>query len=453
MKDITTYQKVSSYEAKAGDVKKCILLYSGGLDTSVMLKWIQDHYQCEVITLTLDLGQQADDLDEIKQKALNLGAKKAFVVDAKEEFAEHYILPAIKANASYQGDYHLSTPIGRPLIAKLAVELAEKEGADVIAHGCTGKGNDQVRLEAGILCLNADLKIIAPVREWGMGRQEEIDYAEANGIPVSHSAAKPYSYDDNLWGISAEGGVIEDPTQMIPMEDVLEVTNTPQQAPDEKEVVTIQYEAGKPVAINGKKMDLVSLIQKLNQIGAKHAIGTVVHFEDRLVGLKIRDVYEHPGAHLIIESHKALEKMVCTQEENQMKVMMDEKWAYLCYNAKWFDPTMQHINAYNQSVNSKVTGEVSVVLYKGNATVMTIDSPYSMLDQELATFEKNTTFNQNASAGFIEIHSLAQKTAQKNKKKSLLHYQPSYENINIVAKSAKAEKSHAANQEVCSKKI
>ena len=425
---LNNYKKVASYEAQVGQVKKCVLLYSGGLDTSVMLKWIQDEYKCEVIALTIDVGQQADDLKAIEQKAIMLGAVKAIVIDAKKEFAEEYIVPAIKANGSYQGDYHLSTPIGRPLLSKLAVEIAEQEGADAIAHGCTGKGNDQVRLEASALCYNPNIKIIAPVREWAMGRKEELLYAKQNNIPVTHTLSKPYSYDDNMWGISAEGGVIEDPTQIIPLEDVLQVCKTPENAPDIKTMIDIEFEKGVPVAINNEKMELVDLIQSLNIIGATHAIGVTVHIEDRLVGLKIRDVYEHPGAHMIISAHKDLEKIVCTQDENEFKTIIDQKWAYLCYNAKWLEPTMSHLNSYINDVNDKVTGKVTLSLYKGVVTTEAINSPYSIFNHALATFEKSDAYNQNASPGFIEIHSLAMKTvASKANKKSLPHNLKIYE--------------------------
>lgn len=411
MKSTTNYKKVSSYEAKKGEIKKCLLLYSGGLDTSIILKWIQDVYECEVITLTIDLGQQADDLESIRKKALYLGAKKAIVLDAKQEFVENYIIPALKANADYQGGYHLSTPIGRPLISKLAMETAIKEGIDAVAHGCTGKGNDQVRLDTYMLCLNPDIKIVAPVREWSMGRQEQIKYATQNNIPISHTVSSPYSYDDNLWGISAEGGVIEDPAQKIPLQEVLKINNTPQEAPNQPEEITISFKQGLPVALNDQPANLVTLIQSLNKIGAKHAIGITTHLEDRLVGLKIRDVYEQPGSEILIKAHQALEKIVSTQDENKFKVTVDQQWAYLCYNAKWFDPTMSHLNAYIDSVNAKVEGEVSIKLYKGNAEVIAITSPFSLFNSNLATFEKNTAFNQNAACGFIEIHSLAQKTA------------------------------------------
>lgn len=411
MKTAKKYQKVASYEAFPGQVKKVVLLYSGGLDTSVMLKWLQDEYKCEVIALTIDLGQMADDLILAQKKAIKLGAVKAIVVDAKEEFAKNYIIPAIKANASYQGDYHMATCIGRPLLAKLAVETARKFGADAIAHGCTGKGNDQVRIEAGILTLDPKMKIIAPVREWALGREEEIAYAKKHNIPVTHTLDKPYSYDDNMWGISGEGGEIEDPAVIPPLSKILTYCTLPENAPDKSQTVKIGFEKGVPVSLNGKKMPLVKLIPELNKIGALHGVGISIHVEDRIVGLKIRDIYEAPAAHILIKAHKSLEKIVSTREENFEKNRTDEKWAYLCYGAKWFEPLMKHLDAFTNSMNQKVTGEVTLKLYKGQAVVVAIASPYSLFNANLATFMKSATFNQNASAGFIEIYSLESKTA------------------------------------------
>lgn len=405
------YQKIASFEANPGEVKRVALLYSGGLDTSVMLKWIQDEYNCEVVALTIDLGQLADDLEEIKAKAIKLGAVEASIVDAKEEFAKNYIALAIKANASYQGDYHMATCIGRPLLAKIAVETAKKYNCDAIAHGCTGKGNDQVRIEAGILALDPDMKIIAPVREWALGRDEELVYAKKHNIPVPHTSEKPYSYDDNMWGISAEGGEIEDPTQEPKLEKILAFCKTPQNAPDKEEKISITFEKGLPTKINGKQKKLTEIIHELNDLGAKHAVGINIHIEDRVVGLKIRDIYESPAASILIKAHKNLEKIVSTREENAMKSLIDEKWAYLCYGAKWFDPVMSHLNAFTESMNEKVTGEVTLSLYKGQATVVAMKSVYSLFKHNLATFMKSDGFNQNASPGFTEIYSLESKIA------------------------------------------
>lgn len=423
MQTTTNYQKVASYEAKIGEVKKCVLLYSGGLDTSVMLRWIQETYHCEVIALTIDIGQQVDDLQAIKAKALEFGASKAYVLDCKEEFAKEYLTKAIKANASYQGDYHLSTPLARPLMAKKAVEIALQEGADAVAHGCTGKGNDQVRLEATMLCYNPKIKIIAPVREWAMGRAEEIEYAKEQGIPTPQIAkGLPYSWDDNMWGVTGEGGEIEEPKLIPPLHRILQVCNTQEAAPDKKKLLTLNFEAGVPVALNGKAMPLTELIENCNRLGAKHAIGYTILIEDRLVGLKVRGVYESPAAHIIITAHKNLEKLVSTKTENELKEHIDSKWAYLCYSAQWMEPTMQHLNAYIASMNKKVFGKVTLSLSKGKVDVLAVYSPYSLFNSDLATFEKNAAFNQNCSASFIEIYGLAMKTAWQVRAKNKSDY-------------------------------
>jgi len=414
------YVKVASYEGKKGEVKKVVLLYSGGLDTSVMLKWIQDEYKAEIIALTIDIGQQVDDLEEIKQKAIKLGAVKTYVIDAKDEFANEYIAKGIKANANYQHRYRLATPIGRPLLAKWAVKIAAQEGADAIAHGCTGRGNDQVRIEGTALALNPDIKIIAPVREWSMGRLEELEYAKKHGIPVNHTKEKPYSYDDNMWGTSGEGGEIENPAVIPPLEKILIVNNLPENAPDKSEMVTLEFVKGLPVALNGKQMKLSELIMKLNKIGAKHGVGTNVHIEDRIIGMKIRDVFEAPAAEIIITAHEKLEHYVCTGIENEFKAIIDQKWAYLCYGALWYEPLMNDLNAFINNVNQKVTGKVMVQLYKGVAQVMTLETPNTIFEEKLATFMVSEGLNQNASAGFIELYTLPMKLAQRAEKTALI---------------------------------
>lgn len=410
MKKHTDYIKASSYEAKIGEAKKVLLLYSGGLDTSVILTWLKDTYHVEVITLTMDIGQQHDDLETIKKKALQFGAAKAIVLDVKDEFADTYISKAIKANASYQGDYHLSTPLGRAIIAAKAVEVAKKTGADAIAHGCTGKGNDQVRLEGYMLTLNPDIKIIAPVREWNMDRNEEIAYAISHGIPVPTKIDFPYSVDDNMWGMTWEGGDIENPELISPVEKFLTTYTLPQNAPNKEELVKIVFEKGIPVALNGKKMKLSRLIMKLNTIAGAHGVGVTHLVEDRLVGLKNGGVYELPAAHVIISAHKALEQYVSTRELNELKTQMDIKWGYLCYGAKWLDPAMKAINAFNEYVNLNVTGEVTVKLYKGKADVAAMKSPYALAYTSFNNGE-GYPYNVNASAGFIEVYSLQMKLA------------------------------------------
>ena len=410
MKTKTNYIKVASYETKVGEAKKILLLYSGGLDTSVMLKWLQDQYKAEVVTLTADLGQQHDDLEAIRSKALRFGAADAIVLDLKDEFANEYIAKGIKANASYQGDYHLSTPMGRALLAKKAVEIAEKIGADAIAHGCTGKGNDQVRLDGYILTHKPDMKIIAPVREWAMDRNDEIQYAKTHGIPIPASIDFPYSDDDNMWGITWEGGEITDPSLIVPVEKFLTTYTLPKDAPEKEEIIEIGFEQGIPITLNGQELPLSKLIVQANKLAGQHGVGTVHLLEDRLVGLKNRGVYEHPGAHVIIEAHKNLEKYVSTRTLNELKEMMDIKWGYLCYGALWFDPAMNAINAFNEEVNKKVTGTVTVKLFKGQITVVALKSPYAL---EHASFNNKEGYglNVNASAGFIEIYSLQMKLA------------------------------------------
>lgn len=413
MKTSTNYIKVSSYEAKIGEVKKVLLLYSGGLDTSVMLKWIQDNYKCQVVTLTADLGQQHDDLEAIKQKALKFGAVEAIVLDLKDEFANEYLAKGIKANASYQGDYHLSTPMGRAVLGKNAVKIAKKYGCDAIAHGCTGKGNDQVRIEGYILTHDPKMKIIAPVREWAMDRQEEIKYAQKNGIPVPASIDFPYSVDDNMWGMTWEGGEIEEPHLIAPIEKFLTTYTLAKDAPNQEDFIKLSFDKGIPVALNGEKLSLAKLIIKLNKFAGKHGVGVVHMFEDRLVGVKNGGVYELPAAHVIITAHKALEKYVSTRNLNELKEMMDTKWAYLCYGALWFDPAMKAINAFNDFINEKVTGEVTVKLYKGKADVVAMTSPNGLDHTSFSL--GGYPFNVNASAGFIEIYSLQMKLANQVK--------------------------------------
>ena len=411
MEQKTEYQKIASHEAKKGEFKTCLLLYSGGLDTSVILKWMQEEYDCEVITLTLDIGQTADDLEAIKQKAINLGAKDAIVYDAKDEFADTVLVNAIKANADYQGGYALSTPLGRVIISKIATEIAKKYDCQVLAHGATGKGNDQVRFECYVTTLNPELKIIAPVREWSMGRDEQIEYAEKNNIPVKQKKDKPYSYDENMWGNTGEGGEIENPELIPPLEQIVQWSKLPKDTPDTEEIIELEFNEGVPVAINGQKKKLSDIIMECNKVGAEHGVGVFQLIEDRLVGLKVRGVYENPGASILIAAHQNLEQLVSTRQENELKRFIDTKWAYLTYAALWYDPVMENIQAFIDAQNKKVTGTVKVQLFKGNIKVVSLASKYSLFDENLATFNRDASFNQNASAGFIEIYNLAQKTA------------------------------------------
>jgi len=400
----------ASYLAKPHDVHRVVLLYSGGLDTSVMLKWIQDQYDAEVIALCIDLGQPKDDFDAVRQKAIDLGAIESLVVDAKEEFARDYIAPAIKANARYQGGYPLFTTLGRPLIAKIACDVAREHGADTIAHGATGKGNDQVRIDATVVTLAPEIKVIAPVREWGMGRDEEIAYAAEHGIPVSSSVERPYSIDDNIWGRSSEGGVIED-LDHAPPEDVFELVTPPRLAPDEELAVTIGFRDGLPVSLDGEELELVALIERVGDIAAKHGVGIVDHIEDRVVGLKVRDIYEVPAAEVLLTAHRELEKLVMTGRENALKPQLDALWAQLVYEGLWYEPLVQDLNAFMDKSNAKVEGEIVIRLYKGSAVVTRRSSPNALYDHSLATFNADASFSQNAAPGFIELHSLQSRMA------------------------------------------
>ena len=420
LKSKNQYLKVASHEGIKGEVKKVVLLYSGGLDTSTMVKWIQEEYKAEVIALTIDIGQQTDDLEEIKQKALDLGAVKAIVIDAREEFADEYIAKGIKANAMYQGRYYLSTPLGRPLLAKWAVKVAAQEGADAIAHGATGKGNDQIRMEGSALALNPDIKIIAPVREWGMGRDEQIEYCKKHGIPVKQTKDKPYSYDDNMWGVTGEGGEIENPALIPPLDKILQICVVPEKAKNTPEYIKIEFEKGLPVAVDDKQMPLVKIIESLNKRGAQHSIGITHLLEDRIIGLKVRGLYEAPAAETIITAHKALERYTSTRLENEFKSIVDEKWAYLCYGALWYEPLMDDLNAYEDKVNEKITGMVTVKLFKGHIEAVAVETPNSVFDEKLATFMEDTSFNQNASAGFIEHYTFQMKLAQRRQRTALL---------------------------------
>src|SRR4051812_42172549 len=410
----TPHTRTASYEAEPGEVGRVLLLYSGGLDTSVMLKWIQDEYEAEVVALTINLGQPGEDYDVVKGKATQLGAVAAEVVDAREEFASEYVVPAIKANAIYGLGYPLFTALGRPLIAKLAVEYARKHDCDTIAHGCTGKGNDQVRIEATVATLAPELKVIAPVRGWQMGREEEIAYAREHGIPIKGGAEQtPYSIDDNLWGRSSEGRWIED-LEHAPDDDVFQLVTRPEEAPDEPEHVSVTFERGVPVALDGERMELVDLLERAGAIGMRHGVGIVDHIEDRIVGLKVRDIYEVPAAAILLPAHAELERLVCTIHQNQFKGELDRRWAYLVYAGLWWEPLRSDLDAYMESVNAQVTGTIGMKLFKGMARVVTRESPNAVYDAALSTFETSGgLFSQQASPGFIELWSLQSRMAHR----------------------------------------
>jgi len=388
--------------------EKVVLAYSGGLDTSVAIKWIRENYHMDVITLTAEIGGERD-MAAIQQKALNVGAVKALVVDARELFVRHFVFPALQADALYEGQYPLATALARPLIAKLLVDVALKEGASAVAHGCTGKGNDQVRFDVSVAALAPQLKVIAPAREWGLTREEEIAYAQKHGIPVPVTIASPYSIDENLWGRSIECGILEDPWAEPP-EEVFAWTRSPADAPDEPAYVEINFEKGIPVSLKGREMDGVSLIQGLNQLAGKHGVGRIDHVENRLVGIKSREVYEAPAATVLLMAHKALEAMTLSKDQLRFKEKVALEYADLIYNGLWFTALRQDLAAYVQSSQRHVTGTVRVKLHKGSATVVGRKSPKSLYSYKLATYDKADIFDQSASLGFIHIWGLPVKT-------------------------------------------
>lgn len=383
--------------------QKFVLAYSGGLDTSVLIKYLQEKEQGEVITVTVDVGQQ-EDLAGAAEKAKKLGVLKHVAIDAKEEFCADYIFPAIKANALYEGKYPISTALSRPLIAKKMVEVAKKEGATGLVHGCTGRGNDQVRFDITLGSLAPNKKIIVPVRDWGLTREEEIKYAKQKGIPVS-TAAKMFSIDASIWGRAIECGLLEDAANEPPPEAYL-WTVAPEKAPDKPEYVTIQFKAGVPVAVNGKKMKPLDLIQELNIIAGRNGVGRIDHIEDRLVGIKSREVYECPAAVVILEAHKDLEKMVMTRHEVLFKQQIDAEWVFLAYAGLWVDPLKTDLDAFIDKSQENVSGEVRLKLFKGGLQVVGRSSPMSLYDKNLANYNIKTSFNQAYSKGFIELWGL-----------------------------------------------
>ncbi len=396
---------------------KLVLAYSGGLDTSVAIKWIQEKYGFDVITLTVDVGQK-EDLQVIEAKAKAIGALKHYSFDAKKEFAEQYVFKGVKANALYQGKYPLSTALARPLIASKLVEIAEKESASGVAHGCTGKGNDQIRFDLTIKALAPNLKIVAPIREWKLTRDSEIEYARSKDISMPAERKKIYSTDQNLWGRSVECGPLEDPS-VEPPEDAFEWTTAPEKAPDKAEYVSITFEDGVPTALNGEALPAVELIERLNALGGKHGVGRIDHMEDRMVGIKSREVYECPAAQIIIEAHKDLEKAVLTRHELRSKARVDEEWAFLVYGGLWMEPLREALDAFIDKTQERVSGVVRVKLYKGGLHVVGRSSPLTLYDLNLATYEGASTFDQTLAEGFIELWGLQTKAANIIKRKML----------------------------------
>ncbi len=385
-----------------------VLAFSGGLDTSVCIKWLQERYDARVVTVTLDLGQQ-DNLGEVEDRAYLLGVKNHYTVDAKGEFVSDYVFPAIRANAMYEGKYPLSTALGRPLIAKTLVDVASREGADAVAHGCTGKGNDQVRIDVTVRSLDPSLKVIAPVREWNMTRDEEIKYAQGHGIPVKPSKSI-YSVDQNLWGRSVESGPLEMPDNE-PLPDVFEWTTLTEEAPDVPGYLDIEFTDGVPTAVNGTKMPGRELIGFINAFAGSHGVGVIDHIEDRLVGIKSREVYECPAAVTIIEAHRDLEKLVLTRHELSFKSRVEQEWAWLVYSGLWLEPLRRDLDRFIDGTQHRVTGNVRLKLYKGGVRVTGRSSDYSIYNLDLSTYNKNSTFDQRNAVGFIELWGLQSRIA------------------------------------------
>ena len=395
--------------------ERVVLAYSGGLDTSVAIRWIQDKYSADVVTVTVDVGQQ-EDLAKIEHNSKAVGAVRHYSIDAKEEFVEDYIYPAIKANALYGGKYPLSTALARPLIVNKLVEIARKEKATAVAHGSTGKGNDQVRFDVSTKALAPELKIIAPIREWNLSRDEEIKYAEKNKIPIPVSLSRPYSIDQNLWGRSIEAGVLEDPAKPPP-EDIYEWTVSPEKAPTESEYVSVGFEKGVPVTVNGEKMAPLEIVERLNAKAGSHGVGRIDHMEDRLIGIKSRECYECPAATVLLDAHKELEKTVLTRHELQFKQQVEAQWSFLVYAGLWMEPLREDLDRFIDKTQERVTGEVKLKLYKGSVSVVSRSSPFSLYDANLATYNIETTFDQKWSEGFIEIWALPTKAASVLKNK------------------------------------
>jgi argininosuccinate synthase len=388
---------------------RVVLAYSGGLDTSVAIPWLAEKYGAEVVTVTMDLGQGRE-LDHIRERALAVGALRAHVLDVRDEFASDFIIPALQAGAIYEDRYPLATALGRPLIAKHLVRIAELEGAAAIAHGCTGKGNDQVRLDVSSRALNPEIRVIAPAREWGMTRPDEIEYARARGIPVPATVANPYSTDANLWGRSIECGVLEDPW-CEPPEEIYTLTKSPAECPDEPAYLEIEFEAGVPVRINGVPMPVVELIGSVETIAGAHGVGRIDMVENRLVGIKSREIYEAPAAQVLHAAHKELEKLVIPRDLERIKHDMARLYADLVYNGLWFTPTRHAIDAFTATIQERVTGTARVKLFKGTCTDVGRKSPFALYEHSLATYDAGDLFDHSAAEGFIKIWGLPVETA------------------------------------------
>jgi argininosuccinate synthase len=388
--------------------ERLVLAYSGGLDTSVAIRWLTDQGY-EVVALTIDLGEKKD-LDAIQRRAVQVGAVAAYVVDGKVPFIRDFVWPSLQAGAVYEKEYPLATAIGRPLIAAMLVQVARMEGAVGVAHGCTGKGNDQVRFDVTTAALAPELKVVAPVREWGMNRDDEIEYAREHGIPVPATVESPYSTDENLWGRSIEAGVLEDPWAEPPP-DVWEWTADPQRCPDDPAVVEISFDQGVPVGLDGERVPAVELVERLNRLGGQHGVGRIDHLENRLIGIKSREVYEAPAAVLLLRAHQALEDITLTKEVARFKELVAQQWAQMVYDGLWFSPLREALYAFVAHTQRPVTGEVRLKLFKGHAQVIGRRAPAQLYRRELATYGRGDQFDQSAAAGYIKLFGMGVRTA------------------------------------------
>ena len=396
--------------------EKCVLAYSGGLDTSVCIKWLMDEKDLDVIAVVGEVGQEHDGLQAVKEKALRTGAIACDVVDMRDEYADEYLTRALAANVLFEGKYPLLSALSRPVIAKHLVDAAHEYGAKYVAHGCTGKGNDQVRFEVAIRALDPDLEIIAPVREWDLHtREEEMDWAEAHGVEVPTTKAKPYSIDDNVWGRAIECGVLEDPWN-LPPDDIYTMTVDPAAAPDEPTVVEIEFEQGVPVAIDGERMSMLKVVERMNEVAGSNGFGRIDMIENRLVGVKSRECYEVPGGLALIKAHSALEDMCLERDEMRYKAHIDYDWATEVYNGKWFSPLKEAMDAFIAETQKRVNGTVRLEFFKGSCNVTGLKSDYSLYDYGLATYDAADTFNHSAAKGFIELYGLPVKVWSANRK-------------------------------------
>lgn len=389
--------------------KKIVLAYSGGLDTSITIPWLKENYDADIIAVCVDLGID-EDWEAIEAKALASGATKFYNPHVAEEFASEYIYPAVTGNLRYQDTYLLGTALGRPLISKYLVEVAHKEEADAICHGCTGKGNDQVRFEMGIAAFDAEMPVVAPWRIWDIkSREDAIDYAQAKGVPVTSTKEKIYSEDENLMHISHEGGDIESPMNEVDYSNILHNVNTPEEAPDEAEYVEIHFEKGRATHVNGEALTPAEVIRALNKVGGKHGIGILDWIEDRTIGMKSRGIYETPGVHLLMEAHERLESLTLTKETIRIKGILSAEWSQLVYNGQWFSMANEAIRAFMEDTQKTVTGDVKLKLYKGNIFPASVDSPYELFDQDVSGFGEDDLFNHHDAEGYINVITLPTK--------------------------------------------